>query len=220
MKLDFDRSLDLPVSADRAWAFLDRIEKVAACMPGASITEKIDDTHYRGVVSVRLGPVNMSFQGVIEILSRDPATRTIGLAGKGADKSGSSVAEMQLTAGVVATGAETSRLTGKSSVDVSGKVAAMGQRLMTSVSEQLIKEFFANLLTNVQAEPATATPVSPASPLAASVSSVQASPKAKPSLAAEPVTAAPAKSLDGFAFIWAVLKSFFAGLFRGRSASS
>ncbi len=136
MKLDFDRSLDLPVSADRAWAFLDEIDKVASCLPGAAITEQVDPTHYRGTVAVRLGPVNMAFQGAIEILTRDAATRTLGLTGKGSDKSGTSVAEMELTASVAPAGDNASTLAGKATVNVSGKVAAMGARLMNSVSEQ------------------------------------------------------------------------------------
>ncbi len=113
MKLDFDRSLDLPVSADQAWSFLDQIDKVASCLPGARITEQIDPTHYRGAVSVRLGPVNLAFQGTIEILARDPAARTISMAGRGADKGGTSVAEMELTAAVSETGPNTSRVAGK-----------------------------------------------------------------------------------------------------------
>lgn len=204
MKLEFDRSLDLPVSADQAWAFLKEIDKVAACLPGASITEKLDDTHYRGAVSVRLGPVSMSFAGTIEVVEMDGATRTLKLAGKGADKGGASVAEMALTASVTPTGAAASRLSGQSAVTVNGKAAAMGARLMGSVSEQLIKDFFATLVTRLEAEGAAVQPE-------------QGTPAADPA----PVPAGePARSLDGFAFIWAVLKSFLAGLWPGRRVSS
>lgn len=205
MKLDFDRSLDLPVSADRAWAFLERIDKVASCLPGAAITEEIDPTHYRGTVSVRLGPVNMSFAGTIEILSRDSAKRTLNLAGRGADKGGSSVAEMELTASVAETGPAASRVTGRAGVSVNGKAAAMGARLMSSAADQIIKEFYANLLTNVQSEAAPATTAVPANDATA------------PGPASAPVIAPPpANSINGFAFLWAVIKSFFAGLFPSR----
>jgi uncharacterized protein len=199
MKLDFDRGLDLPVSADRAWNFLEHIDKVASCLPGAAITDEIDPTHYRGAVSVRLGPVNMSFQGTIEILNSDPAKRTISLAGKGTDKGGSSVAEMELTATVTETGPQSSNVAGKASVGVNGKAAALGARLMNSAADQIIKEFYANLLKNVQAEPA------PQIETAASVANA---------------AAPPARSLNGFAFFWAVLKSFFAGLLSGKKAPS
>jgi hypothetical protein len=190
MKLELDRSLDLPVPAAAAWRFLDRIEAVAACLPGAAITETIDETHYRGTVSVRLGPVNLVFGGVIEIRARDPATRTMTLAGKGSDKSGTSVAEMEMTAAVIEAGAQASRVEGKASVTVNGKAAALGARMMDSVSEQLIKEFYANLLTAIEAE--------------APAADAQVAPTAEPAPAV-----APPRSLNGLAFIWAVLKSFF-----------
>ena len=206
MKLDFDRSLSLPVSADQAWNFLDHIENVASCLPGAKITEQIDPTHYKGVVSVRLGPVNLAFQGTIEVVSRDPSTRTISMAGKGADKGGSSVAEMELTATVSETGPNTSRIGGKASVSVNGKAAAMGARLLTSASDQIIKDFYANLQTKVQAEPApTASATFAASAAAAE--------------AAAPGGTATPSSLNGLAFLWAVIKSFLAGLFTRKQVS-
>ncbi len=208
MKLDFDRSLDLPVSADQAWNFLDQIDKVASCLPGAKITEEIDPTHYRGAVSVRLGPVNLAFQGAIEILARDPAARTISLAGKGADKGGTSVAEMELTAAVSETGPNTSRVAGKAGVIINGKAAAMGARLLTGASDQIIKEFYANLQTKVQAEPAptSVTAAAPASAVAAAGAPISGSSTQQ-------------SSINGFAFLWAVIKSFFAGLVAGKQAS-
>jgi len=194
MKLELDRSLELPVAADAAWRFLDRIEDVAACLPGAKITEKVDDTHYKGTVSVRLGPVNLVFGGVIEIRARDPASRSMTLAGKGSDKSGTSAAEMEMTAAVTEAGAQASRVQGRAIVTVNGKAAALGGRMMDSVAEQLIKEFYANLLTAIAAEAPVAAPAALA---------------AEPPTQARPIEAAPARSLNGFAFIWAVLKSFF-----------
>jgi carbon monoxide dehydrogenase subunit G len=202
MKLDIDRSLDLPVSAARAWAFLERIDAVASCLPGAAITEKIDDTHYRGTVSVRLGPASLSFQGTVEIVERDPAKRELHIVGKGADKGGSSVAEAELTAAVVDRGPNASHVGGKATLTVNGKAAAFGARLMNSVAEQLIKEFYANLLKNLQAEPV----IDVARPAAAD--------RRSPSAAT--ATIVPAQGLNGFAFIWSVLKSFIADLFGGK----
>jgi len=205
MKLELDRSLDLPVSAGSAWGFLDRIEAVASCLPGARITEKVDDTHYKGTVSVRLGPVNLSFAGTLEIVARDAAQHILTLAGRGADKGGTSVAEMQMTAAVIETGPAASRVEGKAAVTVNGKAAALGGRMMDTVAEQLIKEFYANLLAALPAEEAAPEPAA-AEAVAAAV-------------APEPVAAKP-RSLNGFAFIWAVLKAFFSRKSARSGASS
>ena len=204
MKLDIDRSLDLPVPAARAWSFLERIDAVASCLPGAAITERIDETHYRGTVSVRLGPANLSFLGTIEILSRDPVRRELHIVGKGSDKGGSSVAEVELTAAVTDMGASASRVGGKASLTVNGKAAVFGARLMNSVAEQLIKEFYANLLKNLQAGAGRRC------------RAIGGGRKPDAQRPAPSPAAAAAAGLNGFAFIWAVLKSFIADLLAGR----
>ena len=80
----------MPASAETVWGFLQNIEGVAGCMPGAKITEHVDDSNYKGTVSVRIGPASMSFKGDIQVLDIDPANKTLRLLGKGSDSSGSS----------------------------------------------------------------------------------------------------------------------------------
>ena len=75
----------MPAPAGRAWALLQDIERVAACMPGARITERIDPQHYKGTVAVRFGPANLSFRGDLELAAIEPATRTLRLLGQGTD---------------------------------------------------------------------------------------------------------------------------------------
>ncbi len=71
-------------------------------MPGAKITERIDATHYKGTITVRLGPATMAFKGDIEVIELDPAARSLHLVGKGADATGTSAASMDLSAAVQA----------------------------------------------------------------------------------------------------------------------
>ncbi|MFZ9551804.1 MAG: SRPBCC domain-containing protein, partial [Hylemonella sp.] len=63
----------MPASAQQAWRLLQSIESVAACMPGAKITERLDDSHYKGTVTVKFGPATMSFRGEIEVREVNPA---------------------------------------------------------------------------------------------------------------------------------------------------
>ena len=83
-------------TAEVAWAFLQDIEAVAGCMPGAKITERLDAGRYKGTVTVKLGPATMSFRGEVEMKDVDAAARTLRLLGKGTDSTGSSVASMNL----------------------------------------------------------------------------------------------------------------------------
>ena len=104
----------MPAPAERAWALLQDIERVAACMPGARITERIDPRHYKGTVAVRFGPANLSFRGDLELAAIEPATRTLRLLGKGTDTSGGSGASLDLTGRIDAVDATSCTLTGRS----------------------------------------------------------------------------------------------------------
>jgi carbon monoxide dehydrogenase subunit G len=196
MKIEIEKSLALPVSAATGWTLVENIEDIATCLPGAKITERVDATHYKGTVTVKLGPATVSFKGEIEIVSLDPAEHTIRLVGRGSDTTGTSGASLDLTARVVATGPASCELSGRSEVSVTGKIAAFGARLMNTVTDQLLKIFFANLLARAQALEA-AKPVE---------------------IAAEPEAALPppipqAAEFHALAFIWSVIKAWFGGLF-------
>ena len=203
MKIAIEKSLALPLSAALGWHLLENIEEIATCLPGAKITERVDDTHYKGIVTVKLGPATISFKGVIEIVSRDPARHNLHITGRGADTTGTSGASLDLTAGVVATGADSCSLSGRSEVAVTGKVAAFGARLMNTVTDQLLKIFFANLLARAEAL-AAAQPVAAAS--------------AEETPAPPPAAAPAAAELNALALIWAVVTAFFRGLFRRTTA--
>ena len=197
MKVQLEKTFPMPASADTAWALLQDIEGVAGCMPGAKVTERVDDTHYKGTVAFKLGPANMSFRGDIEVKRLDAAARTLQLLAKGTDSAGGSGATMDLTARVDAIDAASCNLVGTSDVSVSGKAATFGQRFMGPVTEQVLGQFAANFATRVQA---MQTPVSPGgSPVA-------------------PPAAPAAQPLNGLALLWAVLKGWLGSLFGGRKA--
>ncbi len=198
MKLDIDRTLDLPIPADQAWRLLEDLDAVASCMPGARITEQIDASHYKGAVAVRLGPASVNFKGEMEILSRDAATRRIRLAGRGADGA-SSAATMELTGSVREAGPDACQLTGRAEIGVNGKVASFGARLITSVSDQLLDQFFANLRRKSE--------------------TMQSPRAAEGGAAAPPPPPAVPRKLNALALLWAVFREFLAGLWSGKRAT-
>lgn len=199
MKVQLEKTFPMPASADTAWALLQDIEGVASCMPGAKVTERIDDTHYKGTVALKLGPANMSFRGDIEVKRLDAGARTLQMVAKGTDAAGGSGATMDLTARVDAIDAASCNLVGNSDVSVSGKAATFGQRFMGPVTEQVLGQFAANFATRVQAMQAAA-----------------ATPGAAGAAARTPPPAQEAKPLNGLALMWAVLKGWLASLFGGK----
>ena len=111
MKVELEKTFPLPGSAEVAWEFLQNIEAVAGCMPGAKITERLPDGGYKGTVTVRVGPATMSFRGEVEVRDIDAAAHSLRLLGKGTDSTGTSGASMDLAARIeaVAEGLEQSR---------------------------------------------------------------------------------------------------------------
>jgi carbon monoxide dehydrogenase subunit G len=219
MKITIDKSLDLPLTPALAWGMLQDIEGVASCLPGAKITERVDDTHYKGTVTVKLGPATVNFKGNIEIASIDPLERRIHIIGTGSDTGGASGASLDLHAWVQEAAGGGSTLSGKSDVSVTGKVAAFGARLMNSVSEVLLQKFFTNLDARAEvlqaAQPDAARPAA-----AAAVAAEKASPVATP-VAPAVVAPAPAEDirLNAMGLVWAVIKDFVANLFRRTKAT-
>jgi uncharacterized protein len=144
MEVRLDKRYPVTASVEQAWAVLADIRATAACMPGAQITEQIDDTHYKGTVKSKVGPAVMTFNGDIEVLGMDAAKRELQMLGKGADKSGSS-ASMNLTAHVEpGESGDSAVLVGQAVITVSGKLAQFGSRLLVPVSDAMLAQFAKN----------------------------------------------------------------------------
>ena len=209
MEVKLDKRYPVQASVDQAWAVLADVRATAACMPGAQITEQLDDTHYKGTVKSKVGPAVMSFGGDIEILALDAADKSMTMLGKGADKSGSS-ASMNLAAKVEpGETAESSVLVGVATIIVSGKLAQFGSRLLVPVSDAMLAQFADNFRIA-----ATAVPVGSASAAAAAAPGAPAADtNATAATAPAPAPAAPVKELNALALMWTVFTNWLAGLF-------
>ena len=191
MKVELDKAFKIAAPASAAWQFLQQIEAVAACMPGAEITEQIDAHNYKGKVKSRIGPATMAFDGAIEIKGIDPEKRELRLRGSGQDTKGTSSASMDLTAWVV-DGAEAGcELKGQAEVSVNGKVASLGGRMMNQVADQILNQFGKNFADNVLA-----------------AGSDEQAAEAKAQLAAKP------RELNALALAWSVLLGLLKRLFK------
>lgn len=209
MNVSLEKTFALPGSAAKAWKLLQHIESVAACMPGAKITEKLDEQHYKGTVSVKFGPATMAFRGEIEVREINQAQTSLQLIGKGTDSTGSSGASMDLTARIESVDGANCNLIGQSQVSVSGKAAAFGGRMMSAVADQVLKQFAANFAAQLQSIPdddgGQAAAPSPAA--AADGSPAQST-----------ADAPPASQLNAFALVWGMLRDWVRSLFAAKKS--
>jgi len=202
LKVNLERTFRMSASAAESWALLKDVERVAGLMPGARITERIDDRHYKGTVAVKFGPANMSFRGEVEIAALEPSTRSLRLIGKGTDSTGGSGASMDLTARVDQIDAASSDLVGSSEVSISGKAAAFGGRMADSVAAQILKQFATNFAAELEARRSSGTVQGAAGICAAAAASPM--PKSKP--------------LSGFRLLWAGILGWLRAIIGSRGA--
>jgi carbon monoxide dehydrogenase subunit G len=228
MEVKLDKRYPIAASVDQCWAVLSDVRATAGCMPGAQITEQVDETHFKGTVRSKVGPAVMTFGGEIEVLGIDAAARSLDMTGKGADKAGSS-AQMNLRAQLEPGEAPGSAvLAGTATITVSGKLAQFGSRLLVPVSDAMLAQFADNFRAAAAAVPAPAAAevvhaaqaaaeagAEPAAAATAMVPALAAPTGVAPAAAPAP---RPVRELNALALIWIVIKRWFAGLF-GRRAS-
>lgn len=199
MKVQLDKTFPMPSSPAIAWQFLQDVEAVAGCMPGAQLTEQVSENSHKGTVTIKLGPATMSFRGEVEVRDIDQATQTLRLIGKGTDKSGNSGVSMNLLARIEAVDGGLSQLVGSSEVSVSGKAAAFGGRMMDSVADKILLQFADNFATEVAALQNPGSGGADAGDGA-------------------PTPAPRATELNALALGWAVFKDWLRGLFTKKKA--
>ena len=97
--MEIENEFTVPAPIDHVWAYLLDVERVAPCMPGAELTEVVDDTTWKGKVNMKLGPVSMSFAGTVTMQDRDDqAHRDRSSHAKGMEQKGKGAANATVTA--------------------------------------------------------------------------------------------------------------------------
>jgi carbon monoxide dehydrogenase subunit G len=188
MQLDSTFSVVAPI--DTVWRTLMDFERVAGCVPGAQILNKLSEDAYQVGMKVKLGPVSMQYRGQMNVVERDADGHRAVFQGKAQETRGQGTAEATVTLQLVESKGTTEG-TVSADVSLSGKAAAMGKGVITSVTDQMMALFAENLQTMV-AEPDPA-------PATVAADSGAASTAAAPAPAAPRATSAPAdNSLNAF----------------------
>jgi carbon monoxide dehydrogenase subunit G len=145
--MDLQHEFDVAASIDDAWlAFLD-MPRIAPCMPGAEVTEVIDERNVKGGAKVKVGPVNLRFAGAAEMIEIDPVNRTAFLKAGGADAKGRGNADADVRFTLTEVGASSTHVEVSTILNLTGSVAQYGRvsGLIDEIASQLIGEFVTNL---------------------------------------------------------------------------
>ena len=162
MAVRVEKTFQVQQPVEKVWAFLSDPRKVATCVPGAQITEQVDDRNYKGAISVKVGPSVTDYKGAVEIVRLDPVAHEIEILGKGQDVRGKGSASMKMTGKLRALESGT-EVVSVSELNVVGILAQMGARVINEVSNIMFEQFtecFRQKLQGVEGEPGAPKPIS------------------------------------------------------------
>src|SRR4051794_36425984 len=162
----FENSFDVNAPIDRVWEALLDVERVAPTVPGASVLERTGEDAYKVAIKVKVGPMSMTYKGDVEITSRDPAIHRAVMRARAKESRGQGTANADVTMDLTGDNGRTSA-TILTDVELSGKVATMGQGVLQDVSGRLVQTFAKNLAAMLEGGEAAAAPAPAAAPAAA-----------------------------------------------------
>ena len=180
--MEFRNDFDVALPPAEAWAVLMDFPRIVPCMPGAALTEQVDDRTFRGTVAVRLGPVALNFAGIAHLEEVDDANHRARVKATGNDSKGRGRADAAASFEVQPS-ASGSSVVVRTNLMMLGSIAQYGRGagMIQDVAGQLIKQFATNLGVEIESrKAATATPEATGSLLPLPARATPLPPAAKP----------------------------------------
>jgi len=184
----------VPVPVDQAWRVLLDVERIAPCMPGATLT-KVEGDAFEGTVKVKVGPINLTYGGKAHFVSKDEQAHVAVIDGSGKETRGTGTAKALITCRLVDRG-DSTEVEVDTDLNVTGKPAQFGRGVLADVSGKLVDQFAACLSEEIRAGTATGEPSAADEPLFAAVAEELGAPEGVRPLPAPAAPRPPAEAID------------------------
>lgn len=220
MAIEFKEAFQVAAPVEKVWAFLMRPENVVACMPGASLTQVLDERSFLGTVKLKIGAVTAQYQGKITYTDADPANHSVTLLAEGTERGGGTVSGTIRTRLAPLPGDAATEVRVQSSIDLTGRILQVGRGMIEGVSAQIIKKYVANVKAMLEASEGTSSLSQPAvaaapPPALAGAAAAQTAPAAATATAvASAPRVAKDDSINVVAVVFTVLRERIVGFFR------
>jgi carbon monoxide dehydrogenase subunit G len=156
--LEISKTFTIDAPKVAVWAFLTDPYRVARCLPGAAITEKVDDANYTGTITIKVGPVTASYKGKVRFEKLDAAAGTADIVASGQDVKGKGGADMRMQSRLTEVAAGKTEVFATSRLNITGILAQMGARMIQDVSDQMLQRFTEAMQAELSAPAAAAAP--------------------------------------------------------------
>jgi len=178
MAIEISKSFVVKASVDKTWDFLTDPVRVARCLPGAAITNQVDERTHAGTITVKVGPVAASYKGTMRFERLDKATHTAEIVASGQDVRGKGGGDLRMTSKLVERAPGETEVQITSQVNVVGILAQFGRGMIQDVSDQMFGTFVT--AARAELEKPQAAQDTPSQPAAASSDPADPPPAAPP----------------------------------------
>lgn len=157
MATRIEERFEVNAPPEAVWAYLVDPRRVVRCLPGAELTEVVDEKTFLGRVKVKVGPVTVGYQGKVLLVELDEAGRRVRMTGEGRESTGSGAARMNMESRLAQLPSGATEVTVQAEVDVAGRIMQLGRGMIEQVSRQLFQQFSACVQATLEAEALAAT---------------------------------------------------------------
>lgn len=150
--MEIKNEFEVPASIDQVWDLLLDVERVVPCVPGAELTDVVEEGTWKGKMAIKLGPIRLSFAGEVHLEETDEAARRVEMQAKGQETRGKGNAQANVTS--VLTSVEDGTMVSiATDLKLSGPVAQYGRGMIQDVSSRMVDQFAGCLASQFQEAP-------------------------------------------------------------------
>ncbi|HWN97754.1 MAG TPA: SRPBCC family protein [Blastocatellia bacterium] len=161
MAFKVEETFEVRAPVQRVWEYLIDPARVAVCLPGAELLESRDDQTYLGAVKVKVGPVTMSYKGVVKFTELDEQARVVRLEGEAREAGGGGSAKLSMRSKISPLADGGSQIIVEAEVDLVGKIVQFGRGMIEEVSRQLFRQFSTCVKQQLEVEESAQVPEPP-----------------------------------------------------------
>ena len=152
MPFKIEEEFEVQAPVQRVWEYLIDPARVVVCIPGAELLESQDERTFVGAVKVKVGPMTMSYKGLVKFTEVDEQARQVRMVGEGREAGGAGSAKVTMLSKVTPLDGRGAMVVVSADVDLVGKVVQFGRGMIEEVSRQLFRQFSACVKKHLEVE--------------------------------------------------------------------
>jgi carbon monoxide dehydrogenase subunit G len=154
MATRIEERFTVKASTDAVWAFLIDPRRVVTCLPGAELTEVVDERTFHGTVKVKVGPVTVGYKGRVQLVEVERSAWRVRMDGEGRESGGAGSARMSMESRLTPQPGGATEVLVVSEVEVVGRLVQLGRGMIEQVSHQIFLQFAEQVRATLEADPA------------------------------------------------------------------